>query len=255
MIYFIPFFEMRNSITLFEDQYKFFKTFNSHNLLIAFVEFMFEDKEPECLNEQESVIFDSLRIRMENLKNKSKAWSKSHGWWRPPKTTEKQHKNGEINNKEEEKKQQKNNRKTTEKQQEQVQVQEQVQDKEQANKQIILKNDSETKVSEYGDSEINKCLELIKSYNGWIIDCPIKKSRRYWKLLIQKLNKLDSIKEWKFTRYETLDILLKIISENKFYSWKISSPELIYENLALLMNVCKKDVKKASSSSIVLEAI
>lgn len=122
---------------------------------------------------------------------------------------------------------------------------------------ISLSNDkeTETKVSEYWDSEINKCLDLIKSYNWWIIDWTIKKSRKYGKLLIWKLNKLDSIKKWKFTRYETLDILLKIISENKFYAWKITSPELIYENLTLLMNVCKKDIKKASSSSIVLESI
>jgi hypothetical protein len=37
----------RSSVTLYEDQYKFFKAFNSEKLLVAFVEFMFEDIEPE----------------------------------------------------------------------------------------------------------------------------------------------------------------------------------------------------------------
>lgn len=256
MIYFILFFVMRNSITIFEDQYKFFKTFNSPELLVAFVEFMFEDKEPTWLNEQEQVIFDSLRIRMENLKKKSKAWKKSRGWWRPPKTAEEQQKNNTETSKKQSKKQQKNNTKTTEKQQEQDQVQDKVQVQEQETNISLSKDkETETKVSEYWDPEINKCLELIKSYNGWIIDWTVKNNRKYGKLLIWKLNKLDSIREWKFTRYETLDILLKIISENKFYVWKITSPELIYENLTLLMNVCKKDVKKTATSSIVLEVI
>jgi hypothetical protein len=37
---------MRGSITLFEDQYQFFKELKSKRLLVAFVEFMFEDIEP-----------------------------------------------------------------------------------------------------------------------------------------------------------------------------------------------------------------
>ena len=92
--------EIRKSITLYDDQYKFFKAFNSEKLLIAFVEFMFEDIEPQWLNEQEKILFDSLRIRMNNQKKKAVAWAiwwkKSHWWWRPEnkqKTTEEQQNN------------------------------------------------------------------------------------------------------------------------------------------------------------------
>ena len=108
---------------MFEDQYKFFKSFNSPNLFIAFAEFMFEDVEPANLSEQEQVIFDSLRIRMENLKKKSLAWSKSHWWWRPQKKTVE---NNNINEEVKTKKQQKNNKKTTQKQEEQDKEQEDI---------------------------------------------------------------------------------------------------------------------------------
>lgn len=38
---------MRKSITLFDDQYAFYKELKSEKLLVAFVEYMFEDKKPE----------------------------------------------------------------------------------------------------------------------------------------------------------------------------------------------------------------
>lgn len=96
----------RKSITLYDDQYKFFKAFNSPKLLIAFVEYMFDDVDPEWLNEQEQILFDSLRIRMDNQKKKSVAWSLSHWWWRPKKTTDDETEKTT-------KKQQKNNTETT----------------------------------------------------------------------------------------------------------------------------------------------
>lgn len=74
---------MRGSITLFEDQYQFFKELKSKRLLVAFVEFMFEDIEPEWLSWIEKTVFNSLRIRMENQKKKSLAWKQSHWGWRP----------------------------------------------------------------------------------------------------------------------------------------------------------------------------
>jgi hypothetical protein len=58
---------------LYDDQFKFYETFNSTNLLVAFVEYMFKDKEPDNLNETEQVLFDSLRMRMDNQKKKSDA--------------------------------------------------------------------------------------------------------------------------------------------------------------------------------------
>ena len=71
---------------------------------------------------------------------------------------------------------------------------------------------------------------------------------------IDKLNKLESVQEWKFTRVQTLEIILKVISQNKFYNTKITSSESIYRNLSALMQVCKKDIQK-QGSTIILETI
>jgi hypothetical protein len=59
---------MRKSITLFDDQYAFYKELKSEKLLVAFVEFMFEDKEPDGLNNMEKVIRNSLLPRMNKWK-------------------------------------------------------------------------------------------------------------------------------------------------------------------------------------------
>lgn len=84
---------MRSSITLFDDQYSLYKAFKSKKLLIAFVEFMFEDIEPQNLNEKEQSVFNSLRERMTNSKQKhdgnSKGWATSHWWWRKGKANTK----------------------------------------------------------------------------------------------------------------------------------------------------------------------
>lgn len=97
----------------------------SKRLLVAFVEFMFEDIEPTDLKWLEKTVFESMRKRMENSKKihdwKSKGWSSSHWGWRPTKdsseldwennrktteqTTEKQQENKEdMKNEEEDKK-------------------------------------------------------------------------------------------------------------------------------------------------------
>ena len=78
----------------------------------AFVEFMFENKEPTWLKPLEQNIFDSFRKRMENsikkLDGNSKWGQNSHWGWRPwntsselswenkSKTTQKQEKNNEV---------------------------------------------------------------------------------------------------------------------------------------------------------------
>ena len=61
---------MRNKITLFQDQYELYKELKSTNLLVAFVEFMFEDKQPKnsLLNSLETAIFNSFVDRMEKSK-------------------------------------------------------------------------------------------------------------------------------------------------------------------------------------------
>ena len=100
---------MRKSIALFDDQYAFYKELKSEKLLVAFVEYMFEDIQPEWLNNMEQVIWNSLLERMDNWKWRSDAWSKSKWWWRP----KKQQWELQKNNTETTKKQQKNNKKTT----------------------------------------------------------------------------------------------------------------------------------------------
>ena len=81
---------MRKSITLFDDQYAFYKELKSEKLLVAFVEYMFEDKKPEWLNSLEETIWNSLLVRMNNQKSKSNAWAKSRWWGRPKQQAEKQ---------------------------------------------------------------------------------------------------------------------------------------------------------------------
>jgi hypothetical protein len=85
---------MRSSITLFDDQYKLYKTW-SKKLLIAFVEYMFEGIEPD-LKPSEMAIFNSLRERMDNSNKahdwRSKWWKNSH-WWPTWKSDEKWTKN------------------------------------------------------------------------------------------------------------------------------------------------------------------
>lgn len=123
------------------------------------------------------------------------------------------------------------------------------------NTNIILTNDTADKPAEYWNHEVNLCLELIKKYNWWLIDWTTTSQRRYSKLLIDKLNKLESIQNWKYTWNDTLEIILKVISQNKYYSSKITSPENIYRNLAVLMQKCKEDFIKSNNANTVLPTI
>jgi len=88
---------MRNRVSLFEDQYKFYKVYKSKKLLCAFVEYMFEDVEPKNLSEKEQIIFESLRERMQKSKQISD-WN-SKGWQTSKRT--KVVKNSEWNNRSE----------------------------------------------------------------------------------------------------------------------------------------------------------
>ena len=105
---------MRKSIALFDDQYAFYKELKSEKLLVAFVEYMFEDIEPEWLNNMEQVIWNSLLERMDNWKWRSDAWSKwwanSHWWWRPKKQAEELQNNNEKTTKQQAKNKQKTNK-------------------------------------------------------------------------------------------------------------------------------------------------
>ncbi|MBO7219224.1 MAG: hypothetical protein J6W16_01810 [Methanobrevibacter sp.] len=52
-----------------------------------------------------------------------------------------------------------------------------------------------------------------------------------------------------------MEIILKVISQNKYYASKITSPENIYRNLSVLMQQCKADIGKANAGSTVLQTI
>lgn len=102
----------------------------------------------------------------------------------------------------------------------------------------------------YGNIEINEAMDLIMSYNGGIVNGSWGKQRQFANHLIKKLKSLTSVQDWRYTRQETLQIILKIISENEYHAPKIASPELIYRNLASLMQICKTEFKKTKIASI-----
>lgn len=149
---------MRSTVTLYDDQYQFFKELKSEKLLVAFVEFMFDDVEPKNLNKLEKIVFNSLRVRMENQKKKSYAWTQSHGWWRGSNTSsDLDHENNTPNNT-------KTTEQTTEKQQ--------VKEKEKENK----------KRKGYG--EFKKCLLSDDEYNKVISEYWL----RNWEKLINDVD-------------------------------------------------------------------
>ena len=103
----------------------------------------------------------------------------------------------------------------------------------------------------YGDPDINECLYLVKSYNGGIVNGSDAKQRQFANHLIKKLQKLTSVQEGRFTWQATLEMILKIISENEYHATKIASPELIYRNLASLMQICKAEFQKIKPQRVV----
>ena len=201
-----------------------------------------EEESDDAILEAMFISFKTMIDRWKEIANaNSENWKK---WWRPKKAkkTETKAKQNPTESDWKAKKSKIENRK------------EKIENKKEEEN-IILSNDTEAKASEYWNPEINECLNLIKTYNWWLIDWTIKNNRKYAKLLIDKLNKLESIQKWQFTRSETLEIILKVVSQNKFHAWKITSTEKIYFNLADLMRICKTDLQKSQTSSIVLPTI
>lgn len=197
---------VRKSITLYDDQYNLAKVFNSPTLFFAFGQYMFEDIEPEWLTEQEQALFDSLRVRMDNLKKRADAWSKwwsnSHWWWRP-------------------RKQQQNNKKTTKKQEENKQKTNKKQAK---NNQVIgykYKVKDKDKVKGKGTNKINKHLYLDfvflseEEYNNLIS----KLWKKLTEELIEKLNNYigSSWKKYKSHYYTILNWSKKETNWNPNY--------------------------------------
>ena len=165
---------MRKQVTVFDTQYRFMKTFRSEKLMIAFLEYMFEDIEPTWLNEEQMELFESLRDRMDNCKKKIDAWSiwwsNSHWWWRP--------KNKQENNENEEEKQTKNKQKTSTKQTENNQDKDKDKEedkdkeiiKEKINKQkyldfvLLTEEEHEKLINQLWQSLTNELIDKLNNY-------------------------------------------------------------------------------------------
>jgi len=137
-------------------------------------------------------------------------------------------------------------------------------DKAQSDKSLITRKVKEKKVKEskgkeinkkdnaialeqaptYWDLDTNNILEKIKMYNNWIIDWTVKQQRQYWKMLLNKINEIESVENWKYAPADLLEIILKIISKNEYHSHKIVWPKKIYYELAWLMQICKQEIQK-----------
>ena len=109
-------------------------------------------------------------------------------------------------------------------------------------KEIILSSNEDKSAStvDKKNPEIDECLEIIKSFNGWMIDWTQKRNRIYSKNLIWKLKQSPPVSSGEYSRQETLKVLLQVISENKYHRSKITDPKKIYENLTLLFQVCNE---------------
>jgi len=136
---------------------------------------MFEDIEPEWLNTEEKVLFESLRIRMDNQKNKSNAWAvwwtKSHWWWRPKKQAE--------NNQKTSTKQTENKQKTSTKQTENKQDKdkEEVEDKDIEKKEV---EEKKTQPPQPQKIKYGECTRLTESeYNKLVTRYGEKMVHRY----------------------------------------------------------------------------
>ena len=239
---------MRKSITLFDDQYAFYKELKSEKLLVAFVEYMFEDIEPEWLNNMEQVIWNSLLERMDNWKWKSDAWSKSRWWWRP----KKQQWELQTNNTETTKKQQKNNKQTTS-----ISISRSISNKiEDKVKENIETNSNElveqSSISEeHGDKKINDLINLIKEQcnNLWI--AYDKTKDRYFAKFILTAKEFGEFAEkiWQ-ERMEFALNVLKASMQIKFRKWICSWPMKIYQNYSEVYNETLRMHSKNSKNLI-----
>lgn len=215
---------MRSSITLFDDQYQFFMELKSKRLLVAFVQFMFEDIEPKNLNWIEKTIFNSMRKRMENSKKmhdrNSKGWSNSHWWWRRGNTnSELDWKNSLKTTKETTKKQPKN--------------------KEEEEEDRLLSKDNNVD-STSTTKNVNEILyESYPFKDKWIdkqvcdklIDKQLQQwATREWMLKEMKLEQLElRIKQWNSHRYwKKLENRLR-----QYVEWMADSEDRIRELLVM----------------------
>ena len=103
-------------------------------------------------------------------------------------------------------------------------------------------------IKKFWNEEINEIMEIIKKYNDWVINWSDWKQRQFANNLIKKIKQIKSVEEWKYTRQAIIELILNTIKDEPYHNTKISSPELIFYNLASLMNVCKAKFQKNNKS-------
>ena len=230
---------MRKQITLYDDQYAFYKELKSEKLLVAFVEYMFEDIEPQGFNSLEQTIRNSLVVRMNNLKKKSEAGSRSHGWWRPKKTTD-------TTTQKQLQKQQKNNTKTTEKQQVKVEDKDKVEDIE--NNKLSISNDIDNSKAEYWNKEINEFIdELKEECNRLWVAYEKKDERNFAKHILTAKDYWDFAEKIWQSRVEFAKNVLFVSWKIWFFKWICAWPKAIYQNYAEVYNEAMKTKTKAKT--------
>lgn len=113
----------------------------------------------------------------------------------------------------------------------------------------------EKKEKKQPDPEVTECMDMVKNYNGGMIEWAEWQQRKYAKLLIDKIKKIESVQTWKTTWQDVLNLILSIITNNRYHSSKIASPEKIYYNITTLMQVCKQEGKKQQQNNQVLTEV
>ena len=113
----------------------------------------------------------------------------------------------------------------------------------------------EKKEKKQPDPEVTECMDMVKNYNGGMIEWAEGQQRKYAKLLIDKIKKIESVQTWKTTWQDVLNLILSIITNNRYHSSKIASPEKIYYNITTLMQVCKQEGKKQQQNNQVLTEV
>ena len=227
------------------------------DLLRKIMQYWIYDENIDTQNPIIEAMFVQIKVMLDNgkeLSNKNKEnWKK---WWRPKKQKETETKPNQNPNETDLKAKKNPNESETKAKKNKIEnrkeKKENIKEENKENNNLKVISDTE---QEYGNPEINLLIDLIKSFNWWIIDWTIKEQRQYGYLLLQKLKKLPSVEEWKFKRNEVLETILRIISQSKYHSWKIVSTEKIFRNLTLLMQECKKEFHKAEVNSLVITTI
>ncbi len=115
---------------------------------------------------------------------------------------------------------------------------------------ILSTNVDNSKADGFWNEDVNECLEIIKKFNDWIVDWTVKEQRQYAKLLIDKLQKIESVKLWNYTWNQVLETILQIVSQNTYHAQKIAWPKKIYYELWGLMQICKQEFWKAKTKEI-----